>query len=122
MNANMNTIRTMLVAAAVALAASAHAQNCSGGPEGGMDATGNQCSQSNPAAATAATPGMNPAPGTTATSRNIAAASPIIHPQRADGREHSVAAASPAARPAKGTEPASVAPHAVKVSSARGVN
>jgi hypothetical protein len=97
MNAVKNAIRAMLVAAAVVLSAAAHAQNCSGGPDGGTDATGNQCSHSNPVAASTATPRMNPAAKTSATSRNVAAA-------------------NRAPRPAKGPEPASVAPRAVKVS------
>jgi hypothetical protein len=103
MNAVKNAIRAMLVTAAVVLSASAHAQNCSGGPDGGMDATGNQCSHSNPVAAGAATPRMNPAARTSATSR-------------------SVAAANRASQAAKGPEPASVAPRAVKVSRTTGAN
>jgi len=40
----MNLRRTLLTTIFVALAGAAHAHDCSGGAEGGMDATGNQCS------------------------------------------------------------------------------
>jgi len=39
----MKIIRTLSLAAAVFLAAPLHAQVCSGGTDGGTDATGNQC-------------------------------------------------------------------------------
>jgi hypothetical protein len=39
----MNIVRTAVVAVALAFGVFAHAQVCSGGPEGGMDATGVQC-------------------------------------------------------------------------------
>ena len=40
----MRTVRTLILAAMLAaLAAPLHAQQCSGGPDGGADATGNQC-------------------------------------------------------------------------------
>jgi hypothetical protein len=42
----MNIRRTIVLLATLAMAASAHAQTCSGGPDGGMDATGNQCGSS----------------------------------------------------------------------------
>jgi hypothetical protein len=41
----MNFIRKVLLAAAIASASPVHAQSCSGGPDGGMDATGNQCNR-----------------------------------------------------------------------------
>jgi hypothetical protein len=40
----MNIRRTLFLVVALTAAGSLHAQNCSGGPDGGMDATGNQCS------------------------------------------------------------------------------
>ena len=39
----MNLHRIVFLSAALAVALPAHAQSCSGGAEGGMDATGNQC-------------------------------------------------------------------------------
>jgi hypothetical protein len=42
----MNILRTLWLAAGLALAGSLHAQACSGGSGGGTDATGNQCSDS----------------------------------------------------------------------------
>ena len=40
----MNLVRIIGLAAALACSSPLHAQVCSGGPEGGADATGNQCS------------------------------------------------------------------------------
>jgi hypothetical protein len=40
----MKTQRILAIAAAMALSFAAHAHDCSGGASGGMDATGNQCS------------------------------------------------------------------------------
>jgi hypothetical protein len=40
----MNMVRMIGLAAALACSAPLHAQVCSGGPEGGADSTGNQCS------------------------------------------------------------------------------
>lgn len=122
MNAVKNAIRTMLVAAAVVLSASAHAQNCSGGPDGGMDATGNQCSHSNPVAGSAATPRTIPAARTGATSRSVAAASQVAHRDGAAGNEQPIVTANRAAQPARGPESAPVTARAVKVSKATGAN
>lgn len=55
----MNLIGTLFLATAVALAGNARAHSCSGGPDGGMDATGNQCNQG---ATDAARPPMSGAP------------------------------------------------------------
>lgn len=41
----MNQLHALIAAAALVLAASAHAHDCSGGNDGGMDATGNQCNE-----------------------------------------------------------------------------
>jgi hypothetical protein len=40
----MNGKRMSLIASAIVFAGSVHAQGCSGGPDGGMGASGNQCS------------------------------------------------------------------------------
>lgn len=50
----MNLRHTLTAAAAVLLAATAQAHDCSGGTDGGMDATGNQCNE--PASFVAAAP------------------------------------------------------------------
>jgi hypothetical protein len=118
MNTNMNAVRAMLVAGTVVLATSAQGQNCSGGSDGGMDATGNQCSYFTSVATHAATPKMNPAPKANPAPRKIAATSQ----EGAAGRERSVVAANRAAQPGKGQEHASVAPRAVKVSETPGAN
>jgi hypothetical protein len=55
----MNQLHALIAAAALALAASAHAHDCSGGNDGGMDATGNQCNQPAPAVAVVQTPGKS---------------------------------------------------------------
>jgi hypothetical protein len=52
----MNQLHTLITAAALVLAASAHAQDCSGGKDGGMDATGNECNQPAPIVPAAQTP------------------------------------------------------------------
>lgn len=39
----MNVRRTLLIATVAAVSGYVQAQGCSGGPDGGMDATGNQC-------------------------------------------------------------------------------
>ncbi len=52
----MNQRSILLFAAATLFAATAHAHDCSGGAEGGMDATGNQCNEPVPAAARVAAP------------------------------------------------------------------
>lgn len=39
----MKLTRALITAAALCLAATVHAHDCSGGADGGMDATGNQC-------------------------------------------------------------------------------
>ena len=41
----MNTQLTMIGAVVFAVAGAVHAQDCSGGTDGGMDATGNQCNE-----------------------------------------------------------------------------
>lgn len=38
------SMRALLVTACIAFSSTVAAQTCSGGPDGGMDATGNQCS------------------------------------------------------------------------------
>ncbi len=97
----MNAIRKMLVAAAFALAASAHAQECSGGADGGMDATGNQCSRSNPGALIAATSRID-SPSRKATSgRGAAAVRQVARPEATVSRQRAVVAANPTAPPAK---------------------
>lgn len=50
----MNLRHTLTAAAALVFAAAVQAHDCSGGAEGGMDATGNQCND--PAAVVAAAP------------------------------------------------------------------
>jgi hypothetical protein len=47
----MNISRTIFLVVALTAAGGLHAQNCSGGPDGGMDATGNQCGTSTDVAA-----------------------------------------------------------------------
>ncbi len=47
----MNTARALYLIAAFTLASPVYAQECSGGSGGGVDATGNQCSDTATAAA-----------------------------------------------------------------------
>lgn len=55
----MKLTRALITAAALCLAATAHAHDCSGGTDGGMDATGNQCNDKAPV--TASVPARAPA-------------------------------------------------------------
>jgi len=50
----MNLRHALIATAALLLAASAHAHDCSGGNDGGMDATGNQCNEPGSVVAVAA--------------------------------------------------------------------
>lgn len=52
----MNLRPILLFAAATVLAATAHAHDCTGGTDGGMDATGNQCNDPVAGAPRAASP------------------------------------------------------------------
>ena len=52
----MSQVHAFIIAAALVLATSAHAHDCSGGTDGGMDATGNECNQPAPIVAAAQTP------------------------------------------------------------------
>ena len=56
----MNIGRTIFLVVTLTTAGSLHAQNCSGGPDGGMDATGNQCSTPADVAANTTVSGVAP--------------------------------------------------------------
>jgi hypothetical protein len=68
----MSQLHALITAAALVLAASAHAQDCSGGKDGGMDATGNECNQPAPIVAAAQPPAKSVSARPT-----IAAARPV---------------------------------------------
>ena len=69
----MNQLHTVIAIAILLLAASAHAQECSGGKDGGMDATGNECNKPAPVVAPAQTPAKSVAAReTTGASRSVA--------------------------------------------------
>ncbi len=88
-----------------------------------MDASGNQCSHSNPVVANTAPAKLSSPTGNIATGRSAAAASQVARPEGAVGRERRlVVAAKSAAPPAKGPASAAIAPRAVKVSSTTGAN
>ena len=105
----MNAIRKVLVATAFALAATARAQDCSGGADGGMDPTGNQCSRSDSSAVIAATSKMN-SPSRNVSSGRGPAVRQVAHLEGTVGRERAVAAANRAAQPVKEPQSDSVAP------------
>jgi hypothetical protein len=91
----MKIVRTAVVAVALALGGSVHAQVCSGGSDGGMDAAGVQC---NDAGRTQAVPPQQPQAMPT---RPVARAPVAIvpHLQRASLREvRAFAAPMPAGR------------------------
>jgi hypothetical protein len=56
----MNIVQLTAFAVVLACAAPAHAQVCSGGPDGGADATGNQCNTPGDVAAISVPPGAAP--------------------------------------------------------------
>jgi len=117
----MHAIHNMLVAAAIALAASANAQDCSGGGDGGMDATGNQCSRSNAGENAAATK-INSQSISVTSARSDTAARQVPRPEGTAIRERAVVAANPATQRPKRPEPVSVAPRAVKITATTGAN
>lgn len=53
----MNARRALFIAVMVVVGGNVQAQHCSGGADGGMDATGNQCNQIEPAVAISANAG-----------------------------------------------------------------
>lgn len=57
----MNLRHTFLAVAVLALTGAAHAHDCSGGSDGGMDATGNQCNETLAIAAAPASGKAGPA-------------------------------------------------------------
>jgi hypothetical protein len=68
----MNSRYAWIAAAALLLSAASHAHDCSGGADGGMDATGNQCSPAGSAVApaeTAAKPEVRASPAIAPTPR-----------------------------------------------------
>ncbi len=95
----MNATRTMLIALALAFGGAVHAQGCSGGADGGMDATGSQCSD--PRAVVLPT-------GTLATTTDVAAARGAVPSisrmaRKADAarRTQAIAATAPASGSAR---------------------
>ena len=56
----MNRVRMLSLALAAVLAGSVHAQMCSGGNDGGIDATGNECNWPSEDAALTAGPATSP--------------------------------------------------------------
>jgi hypothetical protein len=79
----MNQVHTLITAAALVLAASVHAHDCSGGKDGGMDATGNECNQPVPIVAAAQAPAKSVAQRPTTAAARPATAS-TRPPKRSD--------------------------------------
>jgi hypothetical protein len=77
----MNLRHISTAAAALLLAATVQAHDCSGGTDGGMDATGNQCND--PASVVAGAPFAAPAKPTVQAARPAAAA---VRPARTGAR------------------------------------
>jgi hypothetical protein len=75
----MNIGRTICLVVTLAAAGSLHAQNCSGGPDGGTDATGNQCSTPTDVAANTTGSGVAPSAqsSTTGGVQQLAPAAPL---------------------------------------------
>jgi len=88
----MDASRTLLFVTFALFAGTAFAHDCSGGPDGGMDATGNQCSQSDAVVAGAAAPAAKTWAAITTPARSLARASA---PQRHSKAPSSVPEPSP---------------------------
>jgi hypothetical protein len=104
---------------AVVLAGPVHAQLCSGGDGGGIDATGNQCSTPNDVVASAAGSGVNSpaqADKMKGVHVSIPAAAPPIRSAKMSGRSSTpTVVAGPASRTVRAAVPASAPVKTAKV-------
>jgi len=91
----MHIGRIIVVSVGLSLASSLHAQECSGGMDGGMDATGNQCNTPDAQVARRTEPALErPAPaGAAAVAQAPENAGKQPRPRAADARHHRVAMA-----------------------------
>ncbi len=88
-----------------------------------MDASGNQCSHSNPVVAKPAPTHVNSPASNNASGRSAAAANKVVRPAGAVGRERRlVVAEKPATTPVEGRQSASGDARTVKVSRSTGAN
>ncbi len=94
----MSIHRMILLGSAAILAGSLHAQVCSGGTDGGMDATGNQCTDPGTAISYAATPTSTLAPRTDPARADAPAGPPAPRATPASMRPPPQTRSSPAAR------------------------
>jgi len=108
----MNKVQMLSLSLAAALIGPVHAQSCSGGDGGGMDATGNQCNTPNEVTASAFTSGVN-SPAHAAKMNgvrvSIPAAAPPIRSAKMSGRSStSMDVAGPANGKARNPVPSDV--------------
>ena len=91
----MNRVRMLSLALAAVLAGSVHAQMCSGGNDGGIDATGNECNWPSEVAALTAGPATSPPAQVIQLGRGLASAKhPAIGLTRVSGQKSTPAPAS----------------------------
>ena len=110
----MNVHRMIMFATAACLATLARSQDCSGGPDGGMDANGNQCSYSNPVPERAVEAGAKPLARTSEKPSGSTAASHVAAQGGAAGRpRRPIAATASAVRRNPETVPVPTPPRAV---------
>ena len=115
----MNKVQMLSLLLAAVLAGPLHAQSCSGGDGGGIDATGNQCSTPNDVAASAAGSGVNlsaQADKMSGVHVSIPAAAPLIRSAKMSGRSPTpTVVAVPTSRLVRAAVPASAPVKTVKV-------
>ena len=117
----MNKVQMFSLSLAAVLAGSVHAQVCSGGNDGGMDATGNQCSTLIEVAAFAAGSAIAPPTQITKTSSvwvSASAALPAIRLVKASSQDLApTARAVPASGKLRAAAPSSVPAKTAKTAS-----
>ena len=115
----MNKVQMLLLSLAAVLVGPVHAQVCSGGDGGGIDATGNQCSTPNDVVALAARSAVNSpaqADKKSGVHVSIPAAAPTIRTAKMSGRSPTpTVVAAPASRMVLTAVPASAPVKTAKV-------
>ena len=115
----MNKVQMLLLSLAAVLVGPVHAQVCSGGHGGGIDATGNQCSTPTDVAASAAGSGVNShaqADKMSGVHRLIPATARPIRSAKMSGRSPTpTVVAAPASRMVRAAMPASAPVKTAKV-------
>ena len=114
----MNKVQMFSLSLAAVLAGPVHAQACSGGNDGGMDVTGNQCNTLDEVAAFATAPAINPPTQVTkmgSVRASASAAHPAVRLTKTSGQNSApTAMAVPASRKLQAAAPPSVSAKTAK--------